>query len=52
MNKKDVQILDDLRLRTENLPDILHLRAAEANHQFSEDDKKLLFDTYLNLMIF
>jgi len=49
MNKKDVQILDDLMLRTENLPDILHLRAAEAGYQFSEDDKKLLLDTYLKL---
>jgi hypothetical protein len=49
MNKKDIQILDDLMQRTDSLPDILHLRAAEPGYQFTDDDKKLLLDTYSKL---
>ncbi|MGY4539426.1 hypothetical protein ACVW0P_003860, partial [Mucilaginibacter sp. UYNi724] len=49
MNKKNVQILDDLMQRTEDLPEILHLRAAAPGYQFTNDDKKLLLDTYAKL---
>jgi len=49
MNKKDIQILDNLMFRTESLPDILHLRAAEYGYQFTDNDKELLLDTYSKL---
>lgn len=49
MTYKDLKILNELLERTENLPDILHLRAAEAGYIRTEEDKKLLLDTYLEL---
>jgi hypothetical protein len=49
MKKRDIKILDDLMLRTENLPEILHLRAAPPGYQFTDDDKALILDTYLKL---
>ncbi|MFP5081981.1 hypothetical protein [Pedobacter sp. JCM 36344] len=49
MTKKEIKILDELHNRTENLPDILHLRAAEIGYQLTEEDKALLLDTYSKL---
>jgi len=49
MTKKDIKILDDLLFRTENLPDILHLRAAEIGYHFTDQDKELLLDIYSKL---
>lgn len=49
MTTKDLNIIDDLLTRTNNLPDILHLRAAEIEYVFTESDKKLLLDTYEKL---
>ena len=49
MTQKDLIILDELLKRTEDLPSILHLRAAEVGYVLTEDDKKLLFDTYQKL---
>jgi hypothetical protein len=49
MTTKDLNILDDLLTRTNDLPDILHLRAAKSEYEFSDDDKKLLTDTYERL---
>ncbi|WP_459186728.1 hypothetical protein ACGE0T_11155 [Parabacteroides sp. APC149_11_2_Y6] len=49
MTSKDLTILDDLLDRTENLPDILYLRAAEIGYKLTENDKALLLDTYQKL---
>lgn len=49
MTKKEIKILDELDKRTDNLPDILHLRAAEIGYQLTEEDKALLLDTYSKL---
>ncbi|WP_374950057.1 hypothetical protein [Mucilaginibacter sp.] len=49
MTVKDLKILDDLQQRTANLPDILHLRAAEFGYQLTDEDKALLLDTYSKL---
>ena len=49
MTNKDLNIIDDLLFRVDNLPDILHLRAAEIGYSLTEDDNKLLFDTYKKL---
>lgn len=49
MIKHDIKILDDLYLRTETLPDVLHLRAAEPGYKFTDADKKLVIDTYSKL---
>jgi hypothetical protein len=46
MTTKDLNIIDDLLTRTNNLPDILHLRAADIGYELTEEDKKLLLDTY------
>ena len=46
ISSKDIQILDDLKKRTENLPDILHLRAPEVGYQFTNEDKALVIETY------
>jgi hypothetical protein len=46
---KDIQVLDDLKKRTEGLPYILHLRAHEVGYQFTDDDKALVLDTYSKL---
>jgi len=49
MKNRDIQILDNLMLRTENLPEILHLRAAPTGYQFTREDKALVLDTYSKL---
>ncbi len=49
MTAKDLKILDDLQQRTDNVPDILHLRAAEFGYQLTDEDKALLLDTYSKL---
>lgn len=49
MKKKDLDILNLLLKRTEDLPDILHLRARPLGYELTEEDKKLLFDTYQEL---
>jgi hypothetical protein len=49
MTNKDLNIIDDLLNRVDNLPEILHLRAAKIKYILTEDDKKLLHDTYQNL---
>ena len=49
MTTKDLTILDDLLNRTNNLPDILHLRAADYNYTLTDEDKEFLLDTYQKL---
>ena len=49
MTKKDLETINSLLYRTENLPEILHLRAAPIDYNLTEDDKKLLLDTYQQL---
>lgn len=49
MTNKDLNIIDDLLVRINNLPDIIHLRAADIGYKLTDDDKKLLFDTYEKL---
>jgi hypothetical protein len=49
MTTKDLNIIDDLLTRTNNLPDILHIRAADIGYELTEEDKKLLRDTYEKL---
>lgn len=49
MTKQDLEIIDDLLRRTDGLPEILHLRAAEPGYEFTEQDKTLLLDTYQKL---
>ncbi|NDP22424.1 MAG: hypothetical protein GZ091_15270 [Paludibacter sp.] len=49
MKKKDLTIIDDLLNRTNNLPEILHLRAAEIGYILTDEDKKLLLETYEKL---
>lgn len=49
MTKKEIKILDELKQRTEDLPDILHLRAANLGYQLTAQDKALLLDTYTKL---
>lgn len=46
---KDLKILENLLERTENLTDVIHLRAAASGYNLTEDDKKLLSSTYLDL---
>jgi hypothetical protein len=46
MTQKDLNIINDFLDRLKNLPDILHLRASEIGYKLTEDDKKLLLDTY------
>lgn len=45
----DIKVLDNLLLRTESLPDILHLRVAEWSYELTETDKVLLIDSYTML---
>jgi hypothetical protein len=45
----DIKVLDNLMFRTESLPDILHLRAAEWGYELTEADRVLLMDTYTKL---
>jgi len=49
MNTNDLNILDNLLDRTNNLPEILHLRAAEIGYKLTDEDEKLLFETYEKL---
>lgn len=49
MTEKDLHIINSLLARTDNLPDILHLRAAPLGYQLTEKDKELLLDTYQKL---
>ena len=49
MTEKDLHIVNSLMKRVENLPDILHLRAAPIGHELTEDEKELLLDTYQEL---
>lgn len=49
MTTRDLKIIDDLITRTNNLPEILHLRAANDGYMLSETDKILLLDTYEKL---
>ncbi|SNR61104.1 hypothetical protein SAMN06265371_106239 [Lutibacter agarilyticus] len=49
MTKKDLNIIDNLLDRLNNLPKILHLRASEIGYKLTEEDKELLKDTYQKL---
>jgi len=49
MNEKDLNIVNLLMKRTENLPDIIHLRAAPIGYELTENDKELLLVTYQKL---
>ncbi len=49
MTEKDLNIVNSLMKQTENLPDILHLRAAPIGYELTENDKELLLDTYQKL---
>ena len=49
MTEKDLNILNSLLKRTENLPEILHLRAAPLEYELTESDKDLLLETYQKL---
>lgn len=49
MTKQDLHIVKTLLERTENLPDILHLRAAPIDYELTDKDKELLLDTYQKL---
>lgn len=49
MTNKDLLIIQKLLERTENLPEILHLRAAPLGYELTDRDKELLFDTYQKL---
>lgn len=49
MTRRDLEIIDSLLNRTDNLPDILHLRAAEIGYELTEEDKALLLATYQKL---
>ncbi|MFY1612148.1 hypothetical protein ACOMSG_04765 [Macellibacteroides fermentans] len=49
MTKNDLEILDNLLKRTENLPEILHLRAAKIGYKLTEEDRAILLDTYEEL---
>lgn len=49
MTEKDLNIVNSLMKRTENLPEILHLRAAPIGYELTENDKELLLDTYQKL---
>lgn len=49
MTEKDLETINSLLYRTENLPEILHLRAAPIDYNLTEDDEKLLLDTYQQL---
>lgn len=49
MTQLDLEIINNLLKRTENLPEILHLRAADPGYEFTEGDKALLLETYQEL---
>jgi len=45
----DIHVLDDLKRRTENLPDILHLRAPDVGYELTDGEKALVLETYTKL---
>lgn len=49
MTEKDLNIVNSLMQQTEDLPDILHLRAAPIGYELTENDKELLLNTYQKL---
>lgn len=49
MTEKDLNIVNSLLRRTDELPDILHLRATPIGYELTELDKKLLLATYQKL---
>lgn len=49
MTKRDLDIISKLLKRTNDLPDILHLRAAPIGYELTGTDKELLLDTYQKL---
>lgn len=49
MTQKDLNRIDSLLTRTNNLPEILHLRASEIGYLLTEEDKELLKKTYTDL---
>jgi len=49
MTERDLDIIKSLMIRTENLPDILHLRAAPVGYELTKEDKELLLDVYEKL---
>jgi hypothetical protein len=49
MTRRDLDIVGELLIRTNDLPDILHLRAAPIGYILTETDKELLLDTYQRL---
>lgn len=49
MTRRDLDIIGELLRRTNDLPDILHLRAAPIGYKLTETDKELLLDTYQKL---
>lgn len=51
IKKSDLDKIDKLLNRLKNIPDILHLRAAEIGYELSGDDKQLLHNTYEELEI-
>jgi hypothetical protein len=49
MTKRDLDTISKLLKRTNDLPDILHLRAAPIGYELTGTDKELLLDTYQKL---
>jgi len=49
MIERDLKIVKKLLERTENIPNILHLRAAPIGYELTDGDKELLLDTYQKL---
>jgi len=49
MTQRDLDIIRELLKRTDDLPDILHLRAAPIGYILTNVDKELLLDTYQKL---
>lgn len=49
ITQNDIKVLDELLQRTEALPDVLHLRAAEPAYVFTDPDKEFMIDVYSRL---
>ncbi|RKS95594.1 hypothetical protein BC952_1287 [Flavobacterium limicola] len=49
MTQRDLNIISELLKRTNDLPDILHLRAAPIGYELTRTDEELLLDTYQKL---
>lgn len=49
MTTKDLNRIESLLTRRNNLPNILHLRACEIGYILTEEDKELLKKTYIDL---